>query len=208
MRVHVYVLKHDSGFAPNPFHGWCTLACCKPAIRRCAERGDWVVGVTPAADGNRLAYAMKVDETPSFAEYWRDSRFRAKRPAWTKSASRRQKNGDNCYRPLGNNRFQQLRSVHFDRANDREDVKAKTRDLRGKRVLVGRRFCYYGVNAQKWPSHLTFRRPARFNRVIFREPELSALLRHLDRLPQGIHGRPRDWRRGDACRREGRARCD
>ena len=29
-----YVVATDSGFAPNPFFGLCTLACCKPAIRR------------------------------------------------------------------------------------------------------------------------------------------------------------------------------
>lgn len=29
MRIFVYVVKFDSGFAPNPFHGWCTLACCQ-----------------------------------------------------------------------------------------------------------------------------------------------------------------------------------
>ena len=28
----------------HPFHGWCTLVCCKPAIRRKARPGDWIVG--------------------------------------------------------------------------------------------------------------------------------------------------------------------
>nr|WP_269667332.1 hypothetical protein [Polaromonas naphthalenivorans] len=27
-------MTHDSGFAPNPFHGTLTLATCKPGIRR------------------------------------------------------------------------------------------------------------------------------------------------------------------------------
>ncbi len=49
MRIYAYILKVDSGFAPNPFHGWCTLACCKPAIRRKARPGDWIVGRLPSA---------------------------------------------------------------------------------------------------------------------------------------------------------------
>lgn len=28
-----YVIPYDTGFAPNPFHGLCTLATCKPQIR-------------------------------------------------------------------------------------------------------------------------------------------------------------------------------
>lgn len=47
MRVFTYVLDHDTGFAPNPFHGWCTLAGCKPVIRRTARIDDWIVGMTP-----------------------------------------------------------------------------------------------------------------------------------------------------------------
>ena len=39
-----YVLRYDDGAAPNPFWGTCTLAICKPAIRRKANLGDWVVG--------------------------------------------------------------------------------------------------------------------------------------------------------------------
>ena len=88
MRISVYVLKHDSGFAPNPFHGWCTLACCKPTIRRKARPGDWIVGITPRDLDNRLAYAMKVDESLTFEEYGSDRRFKAKRPRWkTKGVS-------------------------------------------------------------------------------------------------------------------------
>ena len=32
-RVFSYVVVHDTGFSPNPFHGLLTLACCKPLIR-------------------------------------------------------------------------------------------------------------------------------------------------------------------------------
>ena len=50
MRVFSYVVMHDSGFAPNPFHGHCTLACCKPKIRSQAKAGDIVVGLTTRSE--------------------------------------------------------------------------------------------------------------------------------------------------------------
>jgi hypothetical protein len=33
-RIFMYVVRHDGGFSPNPFHGWCTLACCPSSVRR------------------------------------------------------------------------------------------------------------------------------------------------------------------------------
>jgi len=106
MKLYSYIVKHDTGFSPNPFHGYCTLACCKPAIRRTAQKGDWVVGLTPKKDGNRIVYFMRVDENPlTFTQYWNDRRFKAKRPAeptayWQNAAitstSRRAMGMNNC----------------------------------------------------------------------------------------------------------------
>ncbi len=59
MRLVSYILTSDTGFAPNPFFRYCTLACCKPQIRRSAEPGDWIVGISRKADGNRIVYAMR-----------------------------------------------------------------------------------------------------------------------------------------------------
>jgi len=80
MKLYSYVVMHDTGFAPNPFFGYCTLACCKPEIRRSAQKGDWVVGLTPKAKGNRIVYFMRVDDVmESFADYWADRRFGVKK---------------------------------------------------------------------------------------------------------------------------------
>src|SRR5262249_55154673 len=43
-----YCIPYDFGSAPNPFWGLCTLAICKPDIRRTANVGDWVVGTGSA----------------------------------------------------------------------------------------------------------------------------------------------------------------
>jgi hypothetical protein len=208
VRIYAYVLNVDSGFAPNPFHGWCTLACCKPAIRRRARRGDWVVGITPRDQGNRIAYAMRVDESLTFEEYWSDPRFRAKRPGRVVGAPIVERCGDNCYEPLGAERFRQVRgSGHWDRDNDREHEGSKRKDLGGKRVLVGQRFCYYGADAVPFPEHLSFQRPARFHRVNISEGEKLSLLKFLEDLPQGIRGRPRNWPMDDGSWRQRAGRC-
>jgi hypothetical protein len=38
-----YVVPSDSGFAPNPYGGLCTLACCEPKIRQYANVSDWIM---------------------------------------------------------------------------------------------------------------------------------------------------------------------
>ncbi|MGC9261259.1 MAG: hypothetical protein ACP5I8_14435 [Phycisphaerae bacterium] len=52
-KLFTYTIKIDDGAAPNPFHGLCTLVICKPAIRRCAKAGDWVVGLNTVC--NKIA---------------------------------------------------------------------------------------------------------------------------------------------------------
>lgn len=60
MRLFSYVVRFDSGFAPNPFYGYCTLATCKPPIRRTALVGDWIIGTGSASQevklGGHLVY--------------------------------------------------------------------------------------------------------------------------------------------------------
>jgi Nucleotide modification associated domain 2 len=69
-----YCIRHDTGAAPNPFWGVCTLVICKPKIRSAARVGDWVVGTgsrsSPAGDASgRLVFAMRVSQQLTMAEY-------------------------------------------------------------------------------------------------------------------------------------------
>jgi len=41
-----YKQTHDTGFAPNPFHGHCPLTTCKAGMRRSKCVGDWIAGFT------------------------------------------------------------------------------------------------------------------------------------------------------------------
>ena len=37
-KLYSYIVATDSGFSPNPFHGFCTLACCKPSYAGLLKR--------------------------------------------------------------------------------------------------------------------------------------------------------------------------
>ena len=97
MRLFSYVVARDYGFAPNPFFGHCTLATCKPKIRKAAVAGDWVVGTGSRTSGREgfLVYAMRISEVMSFNDYWADPRFRRKKP--NLRGSKKQAFGDNIY---------------------------------------------------------------------------------------------------------------
>src|SRR5258708_34492950 len=81
-KVYSYAVARDFGFAPNPFYGWCTLATCKPVIRRVARVGDFILG-TGSKQLDRegfVIYAMRVTEALTFNEYWSDKRFQTRKP--------------------------------------------------------------------------------------------------------------------------------
>lgn len=192
MTLYSYIVKDDTGFAPNPFFGYCTLACCKPGIRRTAKKKDWIVGLTPKAQEYRIVYVMQVDKIMGFDEYWK--RFKRKRP--DVHGGVKQKNGDNIYEPsaeysLG---YHQHPSAHSD--GDREDAKKKKRDLAGRSVLVSRKFAYFGSNALELPQRLVCLIVGRGHRCHFKPDVLKYAVSYLGGLQKrkpGIQAPPRKW---------------
>jgi hypothetical protein len=89
VKLYSYVVDHDTGFAPNPDGGLCTLCLCKFRKHRegkrniveMAKEGDWVIGTggvsKQSAGHGKLIYAMRVDEKRTREEYYR--RFRRTR---------------------------------------------------------------------------------------------------------------------------------
>ena len=77
MRLYSYVVVSDTGFAPNPFDNFCTLATCKPRIRKNAKIGDIIIGTGSKSNvGNdKLIYAMKITERMNYNDYFNDNRF-------------------------------------------------------------------------------------------------------------------------------------
>lgn len=154
MALHSYVVRYDSGFAPNPFYGYCTLATCKPRIRAAAQIGDWILGsgsksASKSQEG-RLVYAMRVEEALTWDQYSADPRFGKKRPF--RRGSRKQTCGDNIYfRATPDAPWQQRDSFHS-RADGGADPNHIARDTGVDRVLVSQEFVYVGGQGPVLPD--------------------------------------------------------
>jgi hypothetical protein len=156
MRLHSYVVRYDSGFAPNPFYGYCTIATCKPDIRRSANIDDWIVGSgsndRSIRRGGHLVFAMRVTETLSFSEYDSDLRFQRKKPY--RNGSRKQSCGDNIYfRNSKNDPWHQRDSFHSMR-DGTPNPEHIARDTGADQVLISNDFVYFGGYGPKFPQAL------------------------------------------------------
>jgi len=194
MKLYSYVVTHDTGFSPNPFWGCCTLADCKPAIRRTAKVGDWVVGLSPKVDGNRIIYAMQVKEIVPFDKYYRDSRFAVKIPDYS-TGKVVHKCGDNIYKPLPKGEFQQLQSMHSNGTYENHSTKAH--DLGGKNVLISRTFYYFGSRPLDLPESLDDLKVVRFHKNRFTQDMVSAFVTFITRQTAGINAPPTSWPHND-----------
>ena len=199
LRLYSYVVRYDVGFAPNPFHGWCTLATCMLRIRAKANVGDWIIG-TGSAEHHRagyLVYAMRVDEVLSFDEYWADQRFVRKRPSLRSSI--KMAYGDNIYHRDVEGKWLQENSRHstHDGTPNPDHI---ARDTKVDRVLISQQFVYYGGRGPAIPKHLRSDYQidlvprGRSYRVNY-PPELrAAALRWItSELGEGYQGDPFDW---------------
>jgi len=145
MKLYSYVVARDYGFAPNPFFGVCTLATCKPQIRKHAHVGDWIVGTGSkryALDGH-LVYAMQVAEILTYDEYWADQRFRPKRP--TLRGSLKQAYGDNIYHHDPKTGRWMQEDSHHSLVAGRPNPANILHDTQVPRALVGAEFTYWGA---------------------------------------------------------------
>ena len=149
MKLYSYVIPRDYGFAPNPFYKYCTLATCKPIIRRCAQVGDWIAAFGPrhSLTEEKLVCLMKVSETLTFDEYWNDSRFELKRPVFNKSMTR--KYGDNIYHHVNDVWIQE--PSHHSLRDGINQINLK-KDTSTDRVLISEKFYYFGGDAVPLPA--------------------------------------------------------
>lgn len=151
-RLFSYTIPYDDGAAPNPFHGLCSLAICKPAIRRVAVKGDWIAGLgsknAPSGDlSGRLVYAMRVDEVVSMEDYDRRApRDWPEKIPNSKSRDLADRLGDCIYDFSHGSPPVQREGVHGKESIDR--------DLGGKNVLLSEHFYYFGSRAIPLPANL------------------------------------------------------
>lgn len=145
-----YIVARDFGFAPNPFNGVLTLATCKPIVRKGAEVGDFVIGVTPRWLGNKLLYMMKVSEVLTFDQYWKDERFSCKRPVM--NGSLKVMYGDNIYHHAENGSWIQEDSHHSLPNGKLNEDNLKRDTGTTDKVLVSTEFFYFGNKAIEVPK--------------------------------------------------------
>lgn len=157
MRLFIYLITADDGFAPNPFYGYCTLATCKPGIRSHAKEGEWVIGLgSPTLSKkagkdvgiDKIIYTMKIDEVLTWREYSVDPRFKVKIPRYSQDEDNPvEEKGDNVYY-CHNGIWYGRPSFHYEKLN------LMKRDLDGKNVLISKDFYYFGRSAIKIPDDI------------------------------------------------------
>ena len=149
-----YVVRYDSGFAPNPFYNFCTLATCKPQIRKSANIGDWIVGIGSAdrkiLQGGKMVYAMEVAKVISFQEYFNGEEYQRKKPIV--NGSRSKARGDNIYHKTKKG-WRQLNSFHSNKDGTPNKGHVEN-DTSVDKVLLGYRYIYFGKDAPNIPEHL------------------------------------------------------
>ena len=168
--VYGYKMTHDTGFAPNPFHGMLTLATCKPRIRKCAKEGYWISGWTSnevydkeykkhnfSDDTQKLIYLAKVKKEITFKEYWEGKDYSLK-----KQPEKTDEGGKECFKSCGNSIVVKNDDISFcgdniyepdanasfgfkQHENPHHNKQNQEHDLSGKYVLVCEEFYYFGV---------------------------------------------------------------
>ncbi|WP_386687138.1 hypothetical protein [Lonepinella sp. MS14437] len=153
---YTYKVAYDHGTAPNPDQYYCSLAICKPVIRRTAKVGDLIVGFDTRENSNRIVYIMIVDEVIS----WHDYIIRCETDPLLKNKIPRYENDYNgdciwkiesfgiSHQPLKSRSGHGINCYHT-------DVE------KGKNVLLGKKFMYFGNG-----ENIDLRIPEKFHRII------------------------------------------
>jgi hypothetical protein len=201
VRLHSYVVTRDFGFAPNPFFGVCTLATCKPRIRKIAAIGDWIVGTGSKQRGRHrhVVYAMRVTGAMTFEQYWAAPQFQRKKV--NLRGSKKQAFGDNIYSRIAPEEpWCQANSHHslHDGSPNPLNVRA---DTSASRVLISDDFVYWGGSGPELPARFLDYGPAHESICAGRGhkngfspalvTEFVAWIRSLNET--GYSGEPLDW---------------
>ncbi len=198
IRLFSYKMTDDTGFAPNPFHGLCTLATCKADIRLKKRKGDWIAGFT-SGDLNgdpvgeeRLVYLMHVSNKIGLDAYYRDPAYAAKIPADRRSNGFIDLAGDNIYF-LEGGRMKQVKNVHHGEGNLDDDTS-------GEFVLIAEDFCYFGSKPLVIDRSLRPTVPLGQAGNGWRTHDgarAKAFIDHVKTYGRGVHAAPHGWPMGD-----------
>ena len=191
--LYTYVMKHDTGLAPNPFWGACTLAVCTPNHQGSrAKPGDWIAGVSDKGHGYRIIYVMEVDERIRMDDYFLDGRFAAKKPIIDGTAQ--EQCGDNFYSKDERGLWIQ----HPNRYHSGSDFLAK--DTRHPWVFVATRFWYLGRAAVDMPKEFLPMFGGKGTRVNHPPQLVTVFKAWVEKaLQEGLNALPRDFEGNGCC---------
>lgn len=181
-RLLSYVVRHDYGFAPNPYGGFLTLATCKSPVRDAARLGDIVIGTGSVGNvgSGRLIFAGRVSEIVPTDRYGAEERFAIKRPS--KEAPSWRRRGDNIYERVDGQWTQRPNPFH-----DEGNVAI---DLKSLRVLVCEQFWYFGDAAPDISADFGDVLIKRHFKYTTDPQRIAEFETFLARYEPGIHGRP------------------
>jgi hypothetical protein len=187
MRLFSYIVANDAGFAPNPFGGYCTLATCKPKIRKYAKEGDWIIGLSPKEEGNKLVYAMQVKIIITSNAYFNDNRFAIKKPNMH-SEKPEERCGDNIY--FKNDRGEYIQTTNAYHLTPKDTIK----DTKDPYVLISgfQDFYYFGkdtISLEDLESKLVV---GNGHRCRFDENTIRNFIEFIEKLKKGINAKPKN----------------
>lgn len=155
MRTYLYKLTSDRGgapCAPPPLAGTgplLTLSICKPAIRRTAQAGDRLLGLTSVALAQRenyppvaVIYAAKVTETLDLGEYYEPAGPHTQRPDCIYA----------FHPETGELHHTGRTRLHTEPGYAARDV-GRAPHFRNARTLLSTDFRYFGAAAMPIPAH-------------------------------------------------------
>jgi hypothetical protein len=204
-RLFTYKVASDGGSAPNPFGNICTLAICKPKIRSNAGEGDIIVGLdTGRVNERRIVYCMEVSKVLTWHEYIGACHAAASTRSVKKGqvnlgikVPKNAKHPGDCIWPNAGAYSEALPSwsTHEGQLAYETDV------TKGKNVLLGQRFWYFGDGAKfkvELDAGLKPMIPGRGHKsnanAPFRDEFVECFNRKLEALGIGhcgIHGAPK-----------------
>jgi hypothetical protein len=219
-KVCFYIMTTDCGFAPNPFHGFCTLAACTPNHRNAhLIEGDLIVGVFRSGKAIQLAYIIEIETIDSLHDYYTaktdgddKTDYKVKKPL--KDGTRIQQAGDNIYWKSDAGDWEQdPHACYHQRSKDPEEFEL---DTKYAKVFIGQRFVYYGKEAENinWEQELPadslnfLTSNGRWRMKYLQQvndPDRYAVFYRwaCSRLGQGRIGYPRDWNSEKCCSTRG-----
>ena len=192
-------MTSDTGFAPNPFYGYCTLAACTSNhMHALLDKGDYIAGFFTDRVDPYLVYWLKVDEVLDYDKYFHDQRFKRKKP--NLSGTWLSRCGDNIYCRDKSGKWVQKDTLH----HKEKDLFEK--DTRYAVVYIGREFSYFGNNAYSQKNIL----PKGCGNALKKgkgikytkrnvHPYFTQYLSWLNSKPLGRHSNPRDNDKAAGC---------